>query len=102
MLWARCPAWALASLANICREKDNQAAIDYYRRALALDYDHVQWRFALAKLLVEMDKIHEAINETRICLRFRPEFKAAEELIAELSMLPGVATEDNPPFYGTP
>ena len=97
------PAWALASLANISRrEKDNQAAIDYYRRAIALDYDHVQWRLALAKLLAEMDEIHEALNEARTCLRLRPEFKAAEELIAELSVLPGVATEDNAPFYGTP
>ena len=97
------PARALASLANICRkEKDNQAAIDYYRRALALDYDHVQWRLALAKLLAKMDKIHEAINEARICLRLRPEFKAAEELIAELSVLPDAATEYSPAFYGTP
>ncbi|MHC4626373.1 MAG: O-antigen ligase family protein [Planctomycetota bacterium] len=80
------PAWALASLANISRrEKDNQAAIDYYRRALALDHDHVQWRFELAKLLAETGKMHEAINEASICLHLRPKFKAAEELIGVLS-----------------
>ncbi|NQT00582.1 MAG: O-antigen ligase family protein [Planctomycetes bacterium] len=91
------PAWALASLANICRkEKDNEAAIAYYRRALALDYSQVYWRFALARLLADTDRIPEAIHEARICLRLRPEFKAAEKLIADLSVLPGAVDEKNP------
>jgi tetratricopeptide (TPR) repeat protein len=83
------PAWALASLANICaRENDYEAAIENYRRALALDYSQVQWRFALATLLAKTDGIDEAIREARICLRLRPEFKAAEGLIADLSVHP--------------
>jgi len=83
------PAWALASLADICaRENDYEAAIENYRRALALDYGQVQWRFTLATLLAKTDRIDEAIREARICLRLRPEFKAAERLIADLSVHP--------------
>jgi len=100
LLKAKCqepdaPAWTLASLANIYRkEKDNEAAIDYYRRALALDYGQVQWRFALARLLAEMDKIPEAIHEARICLRLQPQMNAAAKLIEDLSVLPGAIPED--------
>jgi tetratricopeptide (TPR) repeat protein len=92
------PASALASLANIyAKENNNGAAIEHYRRALALDYSQVQWRLALARLLAETDKIPEAIHEARICLRLRPQFKAAERLIEELSVLPGAAAEDPAP-----
>ena len=93
---ARAPAWAFASLANICRkENDNEAAIEYYRRALALNYGQVQWRFALARLLAETNRIPEAIHEAKICLRLRPEFKAAKRLIEKLSVLPGAVAEGN-------
>jgi tetratricopeptide (TPR) repeat protein len=90
------PAWAFASMANIYRkEKDNEAAIEHYRRALALDYGQIHWRFALARLLAETERITDAIHEARICLRLRPEFKAAEKLIADLSILPGAVTKEN-------
>ena len=90
-------ASALASLANIYRrEQDNEAAIEHYRRALALDYGQVQWRYTLARLLAENDRIPEAIHEARICLRLRPQFKTAERLIADLSVLPGAMNEENP------
>ena len=83
------PAWALASLANIYRSQNNrEIAIEYYRRALALDYGQVGWRFTLAGLLAEKGDIQEAIHEARICLRLRPQFKAAEKLIADLSVRP--------------
>ncbi|MBA7506218.1 hypothetical protein ES706_04899 [subsurface metagenome] len=89
------PAWAFASLANIYRkEKDNEAAIEHYRRALALDYGQVHWRFALARLLAEMDKIPEAIHEARICLRLQPQMNAAKKLIEDLSVLPGAMSKD--------
>ena len=89
------PAWALASLANIYRkDKDNEAAIEYYYRALALDYSQVNWRFTLAKLLAERGKISEAIYEARICLKLRPHFKAAEEFIADLSVHPKMLNEE--------
>ena len=89
------PASAFASLANIYkRESDNDAAIEYYRRALALDYGQVYWRLTLARLLAETEQIPEAIHEARICLRLRPQFKAAEKLISDLSILPGAMSNE--------
>ena len=91
------PAAAFASMASIYgREGDNKMAIEHYRRALALDYSHVQWRLNLARLLAETDKIPEAIHEARIGLRLRPQFKAAQKLIADLSVLPGAVAQENP------
>jgi len=91
------PASALASLAFIYeKEENNEAAIECYRQALALDYGQIRWRFALAELLREAGRIPEAIHEARICLRLRPQFKVAERLIAELSVLPPAMTEDDP------
>ena len=90
------PASSLASLANVYRrEKNNQAAIELYRRALVLDYGQVQWRFALARLLADTDKIPEAIKEARRCLRLSPQFKAAKRLIEDLSVLPGAVIQEN-------
>ena len=89
------PAWSLASLGNIYRKEDAHAdAIDCYRRALVLDYGQVNWRLNLAKLLAKTDQVPEAIHEARICLRLRPQYKAAEKLIADLSVLPGAMREE--------
>ncbi|OHB76299.1 MAG: hypothetical protein A2Z25_24090 [Planctomycetes bacterium RBG_16_55_9] len=88
------PAAAFASLANVyVREGDHEAAIKLYRRALALDYSQIQWRFNLARLLADTGRIPEAIHEARIGLRLRPQFKAAEKLIADLSVSTGAAIE---------
>jgi tetratricopeptide (TPR) repeat protein len=90
------PALAHASLANIYRcEKDNEAAIKHYHRAVELDDSQVQWRFALARLLADAERIPEAIQEAKCCLRIRPQCKAAERLLAELSALPHTGTEEN-------
>lgn len=79
----------LASLADVYRkQKTYEKAIEYYRRALELDYGQVQWRYQMAKALAETNRISEALNEARICLRLRPQFKAAENLVAELSANP--------------
>ena len=87
-------AKVLASLAGIYRNKeDHEAAIEYYRRALLLEYGQVQWRFELARLLAEADRISEAIHEARVCLRLQPQFSAAERLIEQLSVLPGAMKE---------
>jgi tetratricopeptide (TPR) repeat protein len=92
------PAAAFASMASIYRrEGDKEAAIEHYRRALALEYSQVQWRFNLAQLLAETDRIPEAIHEARIGLRLRPQFKAARKLIADLSVLPGAVVQESPP-----
>jgi tetratricopeptide (TPR) repeat protein len=90
-------ASALASLANVFRkEKDNEAAIEHYRRALYLEYGQVQWRYALARLYAETDRVPEAVHEARICLRLSPQFKAAETLIEELSILSDSMDGSNP------
>jgi len=89
------PASALVSLANIYRkEQDNEAAIEYYRHALVLDYGQVYWRLDMARLLAEMERIPEAIHEARICLRLRPQLKAAEKLIADLSVHPSALGQE--------
>ena len=89
-------ASALASLANICRkEQDNEEAIKHYRRALSMEYSQVQWRYTLARLFAETGRVPEAIHEARICLRLSPQFKPAERLIAELSILPGSANDES-------
>ena len=78
-----------ASLAKIYRkQQDNNLAIEYYRRALVLDYAQVYWRFELAQLLADVEKIPEAMDEARICLRLHPQFKEAERLVADLSINP--------------
>jgi O-antigen ligase len=77
------------SLAGVYRsEQDNDKAIEYYRRALQLDYGQVYCRYELARLLAQSDRIPEAMNEARICIRLRPQYKAAEMLVAELSVNP--------------
>jgi len=89
------PASAFASLANIYKQQqDNEQAIDYYHRALTLDYSHIGWRLDLARLLIETGKIPEAMREARICLQLRPQSKAAEKLVADLSVHPATFDEE--------
>jgi tetratricopeptide (TPR) repeat protein len=77
------------SLAGVYRsQQDNEKAIEYYRLALGLDYGQVHWRYELAKLLAETNRIPQALQEARRCVRLRPQFKAAERLVAELSVSP--------------
>jgi len=84
---ADAPASALATLAYLCaRQQDHAAAIEYFRRALVLDYGQVQWRLAQARCLSEMNLVPEAMHEARICLRLRPQMTAATRLIEELSL----------------
>jgi len=92
LLEARCvepdvPASALISLGNIYRkQQDNEAAIKCYRHALTLNYSQVHWRFELARMLADARRIQEAMQEARTCLQLRPQFKAAEKLIEDLSV----------------
>lgn len=99
LLQAKCSApdasaQAFASLAAIYRrENDNEKAAECYQQALALDYGQVQWRLELAKLLVEIERVPEAMHEAKICLRLRPKFKPAEQLVAALSIDPAFFDE---------
>ena len=89
----------LACLAGIYeRQRNYDEAIRYYRRVLELDYGQVLRRLQLARLLSKQGQIREAIHEARICLRLRPQSKAARKLIGDLSVLPGaIKTEQHGP-----
>jgi tetratricopeptide (TPR) repeat protein len=92
----KAPAAAFVSLGYIYGKQQNKdVAIEYYRRGLALDYGQVQWRYELAKLLVETGRIPEAIHEARICLRVQPQFKPAEALLADLSIRTATLGDEN-------
>jgi len=88
------PASAHASLANLYHlSGDSEAAIRQYRRALVKDYDQVSWHYALAQLLVQVDRTEEAVHEAQICLRLRPDYAAAKKLIEGLSARSTAATQ---------
>lgn len=80
----------LATLAGFCRrEGDQEAAVRYYERALALEYGQVGWRMARAQSLVALGRREEAEHELRVVLRLRPKDHAAERLLAELIVAGG-------------
>ena len=87
------PAGTLVTVANVCRQdKDDLAAICYYRRALAQQYGQGHWRLDLARLLARTGQPRQAIHHARICLRLQPGMTQAKRLIADLSILSDVAS----------
>ncbi|TET73465.1 MAG: hypothetical protein E3J56_04045 [Candidatus Aminicenantes bacterium] len=100
LLEAKCsepgtPGSVFAHLGNIySKQQNNEAAIECYRQALAREYSQVYWRLELAKLLVKIEEIPEAMYEAKICLRLRPQLKAAETFVADLSVHPAVLAEE--------
>ncbi len=83
------PASTFISLGNIYKKKqDYKAAIECYRRALMLNYGQVQWRYELAKMLAETERIKEAMREAKTCLQLRPHFDSAKKLVEDLSVRP--------------
>lgn len=63
-------------------------SISFYRRALGRDYRQIEWRLQLARGLVKLDRIDDAMHELRICLRLRPGYGPAENLLESLAKLP--------------
>jgi len=87
-------ASAFVCLAEIYKkQQDNKAAVEYYRRALALDYGQVNWRLALTKLLIEMGKIPEAMHQAQICLQLQPQSKEAQQFVTDLAVHPAVLND---------
>ena len=83
------PAKTLALLAQTYyKQKKYDLSIEYFRRALALDYGRVQWRLLLAQMLSETKQVPQAVHEARICLRLQPKMAGAKKLLAELSIMP--------------
>jgi tetratricopeptide (TPR) repeat protein len=76
----------LAALAHADRQNGNlDASIELYRRALAQDYNRVEWRLALAQALADDGQVNEAIHEAKICLRLRPQYRPATALLEKLN-----------------
>jgi tetratricopeptide (TPR) repeat protein len=88
-------ASAFVSLGTLCAKQGRyDAAIEYYRRALALDYGQVHWRLELAGLLAKAGSAAEALHEAQVCLRLRPQMDAANKLVGELSVNRSVIAEE--------
>ena len=80
------PAYAHASLASLYRRSgDLEEAIRHYRRALVKKYEQVNWHYALAQLLAQVNHTEEAVHEAQICLRLQPDYVPAKKLIEGLS-----------------
>jgi tetratricopeptide (TPR) repeat protein len=82
------PASSLAFMAAVaCEDGDWNAAAEYYRQALAIDYGQAPWHLSLAHALAMAGRAAEAAHEARVCLRLRPDMTDAERLIARLESL---------------
>ncbi|MBP7936775.1 MAG: O-antigen ligase family protein [Phycisphaerae bacterium] len=82
-------ASTLAAFANLCiKRKSDKQGIDYYFKALQLDYGQVYWRFALAQALGRVGDTEEALKQAKICLRLRPDWPPAKKLAGDLSIAP--------------
>ncbi len=83
------PASAHASLASLYhQQEDYEAAIRHYQRAVQLDYDQFYWHYTLAMLLAKVDRNDQAIHEVRVCLRIRPDYAPAKQLLGDLVVRP--------------
>lgn len=80
-------AGELAQLAALDASREHfAAAAEFYRRALALDYDQVEWRLARAQALAAAGDQSQAMREVRTCLSLQPGHAAARQLAEELSL----------------
>ncbi|MFC1761543.1 O-antigen ligase family protein [Planctomycetota bacterium] len=87
-----------ASLAEIyIREGRIEDAIEQYRQALAQEYGRVRWRYNLARTLADVGAVRDAIHEAKICLRLRPNYARAYQLIEDLSVRPEAMKHSNAP-----
>ncbi|UCD51881.1 MAG: O-antigen ligase family protein [Phycisphaerales bacterium] len=83
---------ALASVHAAIARRDAQdgnleAAIEHYRLALRKDYDQYLWHYQLARVLARVGQREAAIHEAEICLRLRPDYEPARQLIREMVVL---------------
>lgn len=77
----------LALLASIDAGRgDHDRAIAHYKRALNLEYSQVEWRVALARVLIAAGDDVQAMKEVRIVLRLQPNHAAARALAEELTL----------------
>ena len=76
----------IAALAQIEMQRgDLASAIDLFDRALSQEYTQVDWRLKLAHALAANGRVDDALHQTRICLRLRPNHAEATQLLSDLS-----------------
>jgi O-antigen ligase/tetratricopeptide (TPR) repeat protein len=76
----------IAALAQIEMQRgDLASAISFFDRALSQEYTQIDWRVKLAHALAASGRIDDAIHQTRICLRLRPNHPEATQLLSDLS-----------------
>ncbi|RIK76628.1 MAG: hypothetical protein DCC67_13635 [Planctomycetota bacterium] len=72
----------LAAVAALdAADERHDEAVGLYRRALASEYQRVDWRMALARSLAAVGRAEEAAREARICLRLKPGHAEARRLV---------------------
>lgn len=81
--------YELVELGRYYRDCGNSVtAAKYYKMALTADYDNYKWRLEFAVLLADKGNIREAAAQCRICLRIKPGYRAAKNLLGELALRP--------------
>jgi len=79
-------AGTLAALAALyASEKRSDEAMDLYGRALNMDYGNLAWRMDMARLLEATGNFDEAIHYCKICLRLKPGYGPAKDMIERLA-----------------
>lgn len=77
----------LLRLSDLYKKLRNyEAMIECYQKALRLDYGRTSLRMKLALSLASENRVAEAIEEAKICLRLAPGNVAAKNLIGKLSV----------------
>jgi predicted Zn-dependent protease len=77
------------AMADLLEKENNpRGAAEYYRRAVYGEYSNANWHLGLARALAAAGQTDEAIQETRVCLRLRPDLTGAKKLLADLQDTP--------------
>lgn len=69
---------------------NGSSAIRYFSKAIDADYGNPYLRFKLARALTDNGQAIEAMKQLRVCLKLKPKYRSAENLLAELSVRPEV------------
>lgn len=80
-------AEVLADLAARYAQQNKPAdAIQWYQKALGLNYGEVDWRLNLAGIMAATGRVSDAMEEAKICIRLRPQCDEARKMIGDLSL----------------
>lgn len=78
--------WLMIKLARTHRRLDQPTeSLPYYQRLLQLEYANVGWRYEYANSLREVGKLKDALYQAKLCLRLKPKWEPARNLLEELA-----------------